>query len=54
MGDLVQSIGTVAINVKYWTQSNSCVIRSSDCQSSNVRDMRLPTCMSLSDLVIHS
>ena len=29
-------------NVKYWTLTNGCEIRSSDCQSLNVRDMGLP------------
>ena len=30
------------VNVKYWTLTNGCIIRSSDCQSLNVRDMGLP------------
>ena len=32
--------------VKYWTLSNGCIIRSSDCQSLYVRDTGLPTASS--------
>ena len=31
----------LSINIKYWTLTNGCIIRSNDCQSSNVRDMGL-------------
>ena len=38
--------------VKYWTLTNGCMIRSSDCQSINVRDMRLRSIAELTRYVV--
>ena len=39
---LIVMLSEWVFDVKYWTLTNGCIIRSNDCQSSNLRDMGLP------------